>query len=185
MYTGNFVSGIRSGYGEYNYASGRDEQKGYWENGDFTVERASKNTNTSNKSTSQNNNNSQSSTNPLDDIQESGNKFIKHFENNPSINFLFPDLIPKVKLSNSGVNVNGEKCKKCKIVLKTPKNRACYICNRQFSGWGFIKKGGGKIILENSELSLSLCWPRLGLHNNKDWNLYEDACCSRQCAMKL
>jgi hypothetical protein len=55
VYTGNFVSGIRSGYGEYNYASGRDEQKGYWENGDFTVESASKNTNTGFKSTSQNN----------------------------------------------------------------------------------------------------------------------------------
>jgi hypothetical protein len=104
----------------------------------------------------------------------------KELVNNPLIKGM---LANEVKLSNSGVNVNGEKCKKCKIVLKTPKNRACYICNRQFSGWGFIKKSYG-ITLEHEE-SLSSCFPEIGNHNYKCWIIHEDACCSRQCAMEL
>lgn len=179
-YEGDWVSGVKQGQGKYTYASGIIEE-GKWVNNTFV----SSNTNnykvaqgnsSYSGSGSTNNNNSQSSTNPMKDIQDG----FKELVNNPLIKGM---LAQEVKLSNSGVNVNGEKCKKCKIVLKTPKNRACYICNRQFSGWGFIKKSYG-ITLEHEE-SLSSCFPEIGNHNYKCWIIHEDACCSRQCAMKL
>ncbi len=179
-YEGDWVSGVKQGQGKYTYASGIIKE-GKWVNNTFV----SSNTNnykvaqgnsSYSGSGSTNNNNSQSSTNPMENIQNG----FKELVNNPLIKGM---LANEVKLSNSGVNVNGEKCKKCKIVLRTPKNRACYICNRQFSGWGFIKESYG-VCKENKEL-ISACFPELGCHNYKDWSIHQDACCSRQCAMKL
>ena len=179
-YQGDWVSGVKQGQGKYTYASGIIKE-GKWSNNIFI----SSNINNYNVaqgnssysgSGSTNNNNSQLSTNPMEDFQNG----FKELVNNPLIKGM---LAKEVKLSNSGVNVNGEKCKKCKIVLKTPKNRACYICNRQFSGWGFIKESYG-ITLEHEE-SISSCFPEIGAHNYKCWRIHEDACCSRQCAMKL
>ncbi len=176
-YEGDWVSGVRQGQGKFTFASGIIKE-GKWSNNIFIPSNTNNykvaQDNISNSSSESTNvNNSQSTTNIMGDIQ---NEFEK-ISNNP----LFKDS--SSKLSQSGTNINGERCKKCKIVLKTPNNRACYICNRSFSGWGFRKDYYG-ITTEHKE-SLTPCYPYIGSHNYKDWTIYENACCSRQCAMKL
>lgn len=81
------------------------------------------------------------------------------------------------------VDENLMRCIKCNTELVTPSNRACYYCNRNFSGWGFIKRDGDV----NNEQSESIvdCIPEFNIHNSHMWSLYEDACCSRRCAMDL
>jgi hypothetical protein len=74
-------------------------------------------------------------------------------------------------------------CSKCNTKLITPSNRACYYCNNNFSGWGFIKRDG-EVNNEQSE-SIVDCIPELNIHNSLMWSTYEDACCSRRCAMEL
>ncbi|MFZ4680626.1 MAG: MORN repeat-containing protein [Flavobacterium sp.] len=177
IYNGDWVNDVKQGQGKLTYSSGVIEE-GTWVNDKFVSSYTSNYSvaSSNNSNSSSNNYNNASSTNPMENIQNG----FKELVNNPLIKGM---LANEVKLSNSGMNVNGEKCKKCKIVLKTPKNRACYICNRQFSGWGFIKETYG-ITKEHEEL-LSSCFPELGCHNYRCWRIHEDACCSRQCAMKL
>jgi hypothetical protein len=80
-------------------------------------------------------------------------------------------------------NETGERCNICNEVLETPTNRACYICNRTFSGWGFIKNDYG-VTKEHGDMIVE-CYPDIGIHNYNDWTIREDACCSRKCAMSL
>ena len=78
---------------------------------------------------------------------------------------------------------NIERCSECNIELVTPGIRACYICNRDFSGWGFVIRNGS---IDNEQMqSIVNCFPGLDIHNSISWRIYEDACCIRKCAMDL
>lgn len=78
---------------------------------------------------------------------------------------------------------NIERCSECNIELVTPGIRACYICNRDFSGWGFVIRDGS---IDNEQMqSIVNCFPGIYIHNSLSWRIYEDACCSRKCAMDL
>jgi len=171
-YIGNFLDGKMSGYGKFLTKEGTS-MEGIWAN-NILVNDYNK-VETEPVVGSSNNSNNQSSGNVFDIYQKGLEKAIK---DNPTI---FGDYSPN--LSTSGTNINGERCKKCNIVLRTPKNRACYICNRNFSGWGFVKEDYG-ITSEHEELQ-SPCFPTLGIHNYKGWKIQSNACCSRKCASNL
>ncbi len=81
------------------------------------------------------------------------------------------------------IEENIVRCSECKTELITPSNRACYYCNNNFFGWGFIKSDGD-VINEQSK-SIVNCIPELNIHNSLMWSIYKDACCSRSCAMDL
>jgi hypothetical protein len=164
-YEGDFVSGVKQGQGKYTYASGLVEE-GKWVNNKFVS------SNTNNYKVAQDNDEEK--------LESEKNERLMKYFGITTQSFIDSGA---ATLSNSGNNINGERCKKCKIVLKTPSNRACYICNRRFSGWGFRKDNYG-ITTEHKEL-LSSCYPYIGCHNYKDWTIYQNTCCSRQCAMKL
>jgi hypothetical protein len=81
------------------------------------------------------------------------------------------------------IEENIAKCNECNTELITPSNRACYICNRNFSGWGFIIRHDD---IDNEQMeSIINCFPELNIHNSASWGIYEEACCSRRCAKEL
>ena len=164
-YEGDFVSGVKQGQGKYTYASGIIKE-GKWVNDAFIS------SNTNNYKVAQDNDEEK--------LESEKNERLMKYFGITTQSFIDSGA---ATLSKSGTNINGERCKKCNIVLKTPNNRACYICNKRFSGWGFRKDYYG-ITTEHKE-SLTPCYPYIGSHNYKDWTIYENTCCSRQCAMKL
>ncbi len=172
VYKGNFKNDLFDGYGKLLRKDGTFKE-GIWEK-DILVNDYNK-VKTSPLVQSSNNSNSQTSGNVFEIYQNEMEKVLK---DNPT---MFGGY--SANLSTSGTNINGEKCKKCKIVLRTPKKRACYICNKNFSGWGFVKKDYG-ITSEHEELQ-SPCFPISGIHNYKGWKIQANACCSRKCANKL
>ena len=170
-YIGNFLDGKMSGYGKFLTKEGTS-MEGIWAN-NILVNDYNK-VETTPVVQSSNSSNNQSLGNVFDIYQKAMDKALN---DNPTLGSYRPEL------STSGTNINGERCKKCNIILRTPKNRACYICNRNFSGWGFVKKDYG-ITSEHEELQ-SPCFPISGIHNYKGWAIKKTACCSRKCATNL
>ena len=126
----------------------------------------------SNNSTIENNTqNSKSDSEQVDDWTDSNNTETYQDESND--NSSTPEYTDE----------NIVRCSKCNAELVTPTIRACYICNEEFSGWGFIKQRYG-VDSEQSE-SIVNCFPELNIHNSLFWTQHEDACCSRKCAMDL
>ena len=86
-------------------------------------------------------------------------------------------------------NENIQRCSDCNKVLEAPTTRPCYICNRDFSGWGFVKNNNSitnEEEIENEQKEyLIVCIPEFEVHNYKRWLFNDYACCSRKCAMLL
>ncbi len=85
-----------------------------------------------------------------------------------------------------------ERCNECNKELPVPpSNRTCYMCNGDFSGWGFVKysESSGTIFLDSEVQEFPIigggCMESFAVHNNKRFNMFDDACCSRKCAVLL
>ncbi len=102
----------------------------------------------------------------------------------PEEQYIPPPPSKEIEMEDEMTEENIERCSECNTELITPSNRACYICNGSFSGWGFVKRRG-EVDTEQGEKLLINCFPEIHIHNSVNWEIYEDACCSRRCAMDL